>query len=358
MRVFDGTVVLPRASVLIGPTHITSITPECPVPPPGTEVIEGSRRTLLPGLIDGHAHVFPGATREAMRFGVTTVLDMFAEPAVASSLRAHARVDATIADLRTAGIGATAPAGHPWSLVQRGLYRPFPVLHSADRAAEFVAERIAEGSDYIKVFVEDGTTVGRPVPCLSRSCVAAVIAAAHEHGRLAIAHATTYAAARLAIAEGADALGHVIVDQPIADGFADSLAKSGVFVIPTLTALAAVCAARSGALSLHTALENTEKLYGAGVRILAGTDAPNPGAAHGGGLHRELELLVAAGLSATDALAAATRTTADCFGLSDRGRIVVGVPADLVLVDGDPTTSITATTSIAAIWRRGLRLPR
>jgi len=83
----------------------------------------------------------------------------------------------------------------------------------------------------------------------------------------------------------------------------------------------------------QNALDAVRQLSRAGVPILAGTDAPNPGTAHGASLHRELELLVSAGLTPTQALAAATSVPARIFGLKDRGRIAPGLRADLLLVD-------------------------
>ena len=75
-------------------------------------------------------------------------------------------------------------------------------------------------------------------------------------------------------------------------------------------------------------------------------------------MHRELALLVQAGLTNTEALAAATSVPARQFGLTDRGRIAPGLRADLLLVDGDPTTDITATGAIVDVWRRGVRQTR
>lgn len=104
-------------------------------------------------------------------------------------------------------------------------------------------------------------------------------------------------------------------------------------------------------------------MHAAGVPLLAGTDAnngPHGGflALHGASIHRELVLLTLAGLTPVQAIAAATSVPARHFGLSDRGRIASGLRADLVLVEGDPTTDITATRSITDIWRRGTRHPR
>jgi hypothetical protein len=91
----------------------------------------------------------------------------------------------------------------------------------------------------------------------------------------------------------------------------------------------------------------------AGVPVLAGTDAPNPGTVHGASLHRELELLVAAGFTPTSALTAATSRVADAFGLKDRGRVAPGARADLVLVEGDPTVDIRSSRRIVEVWKAG-----
>jgi imidazolonepropionase-like amidohydrolase len=97
----------------------------------------------------------------------------------------------------------------------------------------------------------------------------------------------------------------------------------------------------------------------AGVPILAGTDANDSAGTparvpHGESLHRELELLVDAGLSTLEALLAATALPARYFGLSDRGTTEPGKRADLVLIDGDPLADIRATRSIRRIWCGGI----
>jgi hypothetical protein len=106
------------------------------------------------------------------------------------------------------------------------------------------------------------------------------------------------------------------------------------------------------------ALSAVRALHAAGVPILAGTDAPNPGTTHGASLHEEMAMLVRAGLSPAEALAAATSVPADAFGLSDRGRIAPGLRADLVLVEGDPTREITATRAIRGVWKAGHAVER
>ena len=104
--------------------------------------------------------------------------------------------------------------------------------------------------------------------------------------------------------------------------------------------------------------DNVRRLADAGITLLAGTDAPNPGTVFGASLHRELELLVRCGISPAQALAAATTEPARVFGLTDRGRVAPGQRADLVLVSGNPLADITATRSIERIWRAGTACDR
>jgi imidazolonepropionase-like amidohydrolase len=112
---------------------------------------------------------------------------------------------------------------------------------------------------------------------------------------------------------------------------------------------------------LEDAFASVRALLNAGVDILAGSDVSEPipilgGLAHGASLHHELQLLVAAGMKPIEALRSATSIPARRFGLTDRGRIVSGARADLLLVDGDPITKISDTLSILDIWRCGAKL--
>ena len=94
-------------------------------------------------------------------------------------------------------------------------------------------------------------------------------------------------------------------------------------------------------------------LSAAHAPILAGTDEHNPGTAPGASLHGELEYLVEAGLTPLQALVAATSASASAFHLTDRGRILPGLRADLLLVNGEPTANIKATRDIL-VHNRGM----
>ncbi len=383
VRVFDGERVIPRATVVVRGATIAAVGPDAPMPA-GAEIVDGTGKTLLPGLIDAHTHMVGDALARALVFGVTTELDMFTSPELARAMRAEQAQGPVTgrADLRSAGVLVTVPGGHGTE------YFPIPTLGHDDDPQAFVDARIAEGSDYIKIIYDDGAAYGLHFPTLTRARLAAVIAAAHARDRLAIVHVGSRAEARDAIAAGADGLAHLFDDAPPEPGFGRFVAAHNAFVVPTLTVLESVGGAASGASlavdprlapylrggelsnlrahfphggSAHP-LANADaavrQLAEAGVPILAGTDAPNPGTAHGVSLHRELELLVAAGLTPVAALAAATSVPARVFGLTDRGRVAPGRAADLLLVDGDPTADITRTRAIAAVWKDGVRVER
>ncbi|WP_218938391.1 amidohydrolase family protein [Modestobacter altitudinis] len=382
-KLFDGHRFLPPGCVLVLEGRVAALDSRLTAPA-GVPVVDARGGTVLPGLIDAHVHVFPGALQSALRSGVTTELDMFADPALVGALVQQASCDPSAADLRSAGIGATAPGGHPTRLIAQGLLSPFPTVAGPAQAEAFVAARVAEGSDFLKVILEDGTTTGHAVPTLTADTVEALVAAAHAQDLLVVAHTLTQAHALLAVGAGVDGLAHLFFDEPPSAQFLDAAVRRNVFVVPTLTSLAARSGhSRGRALAedphlgsaldprqrasltldfpvgpgaradLAHAMSAVAQLQRNGLRLLAGTDAPSPGTAHGASLHDELHLLVLAGLSPPAALAAATSAPAAAFGLTDRGGIAPGMRADLVLVQGDPEHDITGTRAIEQVWRAG-----
>ncbi|KOX22521.1 amidohydrolase [Saccharothrix sp. NRRL B-16348] len=361
VRVFDGHRVVPRADVLIDGALIAEPGGRCDVE------VDGRCRTLLPGLIDGHTHAFDGSLAQALAAGVTTELDMFCLPGNLARQRELAASRDDVADLRSAGLLATAPGGHPSQLLASigdelgDAARPFETVADVAAARAFVAARVAEGVDYLKVVIDDGAVHGVDLPVLAPEVVEALVDAAHGHGLKVIAHAITAKEVGIAVDAGVDGLAHVWCDA--GDDLVGWVAQRGVFVVSTLVYFesisgptATVDHAAHG--SFEHAVHAARVLHEAGVPIVAGTDA-NPWAPrHGVAMHRELALLTAAGLTPPEALAAATSVPAVHFGLTDRGRVEPGLRADLLLVDGDPTTDITATASVAAVWRRGVRSAR
>ncbi|HST57708.1 MAG TPA: CIA30 family protein [Longimicrobium sp.] len=378
VRVFDGTRVIPSATVVVRDGMITSVGAAAAIPD-GAEVVDGRGHTLLPGLIDAHTHTFaPGMLEQSLSFGVTTGIDMFTVPELAARWRQEQREGKATAraDLLSAGVLATAPGGHG---TQFGA--PIPTLTSPADAQPWVDARIAEGSDFIKAVMDDGKLYGIRFNTLDEPTLTAIVAAAHARGKLAVVHVATLAATRAAVRAGADGLVHIWMDSVPEPALVAEMARRRMFVIPTLAVSQAVTGASSGGTlirdarlgpmiapeqrtalearfqanggSYAAASESLARLRAAGIRILAGTDAPNPGTIHGGSMHHELELLVAAGLTPVQALQAATSLTAETFGMADRGRIAPGLRADLVLVEGDPTADVTATRALVRVWKQG-----
>lgn len=410
VRVFDGQRLRPASDVLLAGSAVAAVGSHLGVPA-GAEVVDGCGRTLLPGLIDCHVHAGDmRALSQALVFGVTTELDMFSGPELAAARRSLAARRDDVADIRTATQGAT-PAGGMLARFTPGL----PTVSGPQDAAAFVAARVAQGADYLKVYLEDPVWYGSPA--LSAATVVALVAAAHSHGLLAVAHADSAAMARMFIRAGGDALVHVLSGLDLTPAFLAGLRRRPAFVIATLRATAVVSAAHArqtetdqhelathprlgpyldpptravftrpglladartraaagacagGRLDFGAARRSVGALHQAGIPVLAGTDTnyPDPHttnpilnayAGHGITLHHELQLLVQAGLTPAQALAAATSLPAQLFGLTDRGRITPGLRADLLLVDGNPCADITATRNITAIWRNGTRLQR
>lgn len=386
VRVFDGDRVLPNRDVLVQAGKIVRVGVGLTAPSNAT-VIDGSGRTLLPGLIDAHTHAWGSALTTALAFGVTTELDMFGDTGTARAWRAEQREGhaTSRADLLSAGTLVTMKGGHGTEYGSA-----IPTLTSAGGAQAFVDARIAEGSDYIKIVYDNGRTYGLSLPTLSPEMLRATVAAAHARGKLALVHIGDLAGARAAIDAGADGLAHLFVDRDPDAEFGAFVASHKAFVVPTLTVLQSITGVPgAGSLaddprfnafltkqelammkqpfprgaglppvSYPSAEATVKQLRAAHVPILAGTDAGNPGTAHGAALHRELELLVNAGLTPIEALAAATSIPAKIFHLVDRGRIAEGMRADLLLVSGDPTATITATRDIVGVWKQGVAFNR
>jgi imidazolonepropionase-like amidohydrolase len=391
VRIFDGKRVLDKQTVTIKGEKIINVGGPAPA---GAEIVDAKGCTLLPGLIDAHVHTDIDGLHDALLFGVTTELEMNGHWSAKQRKKISERND--IADLRSPGMGITPKRGHPTqymnsssNLLIRFFYR-YPFVSTPDEAVKFVAKQVAKGADYIKIFIEDGSCVGFPgLPVLNDETLIAAVKEAHRFDKMAIAHVTTLEGGKRAIGAGVDGLAHIFFDCQITNEFVSTIASSGAFVIPTLVTISSALGNNASALAtdvrvssrlsrkwldslsrsanvypqgkLEDAFASVMALHKAGVEILAGCDVSEPlpilgGLAHGASLHHELQLLVSAGLTPIEALRAATSVPARRFGLNDRGRIVNGARADLLLVKGDPTTHISDTLSIKAVWRQGVQL--
>lgn len=382
VRVFDGKRVFSKATVVFHNGAITAFGKSVEIPA-SAEVIEGKGKTLLPGLIDAHVHNGNVDTlKPAMMFGVTTEIDLFSDIFATRFLQQQQLLGKykDRPDLYSAGTPATVPGGHGTEYGMR-----IPTLTKPEEADPFVEQRVQEGSFVIKIIIDDGSSYGAHTPTLDEATVKALVAAAHKRGKLAVAHIGTEAEARMAILAGVDGLAHLFAAATVSKDFGRFAAEHKVFVIPTLSVLSSLChtpdnASLASDPRLGPALTEAEmaqlrssfpsqgncaalpkevkQLADAGVPILAGSDVPNPGTAHGVSMHGELALLVKAGLSPVQALQAATSAPAVAFGLRDRGTIAADQFADLLLVNGDPTSDILATRDMVAVWKKGVKVYR
>jgi len=383
-QVFDGETVRTGQSVVVIEDRVHEIT-DTPDRWAHLPLVDGAGATLLPGLIDAHAHTEDvGDLNDALRFGVTTVLDMHTLPAADSILRQAAASRVDVADFRSSGILATAPEGHGTEYGDQ-----IPTVPGPEAAGPFIADRVAGGSDYIKI-VLNGVRVPQGFGTLDAATTAALVEASHAEGLMVVAHIESGEDVRTVVDAGVDGLVHIWRDAGPVPELAGLLAEHGLFVIATIAVPDALTATGGGVLmaqdpriapylsdaqrqdmtpsegllpafpSADGPISAVSSLVEAGVTLLAGSDVAsmNGTTSQGVSLHRELELLVLAGLTPTQALTAATATTADAFQLTDRGRIRTGATADLLLVRGDPTVDVTATRDIVGVWRSGTRVDR
>jgi imidazolonepropionase-like amidohydrolase len=413
-RIFDGEKVLEATMVLIEGEQILSVGGEIPEQ---AVIIDAKGGTLLPGLIDAHVHTSVEGLRDALKFGVTTELEMMGGY-TKNGRETQLKGMEDIADVRSAGMGVTPPGGHPDELMPGDGEIPdfvlkelekmseedrnamlaahahdhgeAPSLANRDEALAFVSEQVKDGADYIKIMIEEGTVLAAPgLPVLSKDILSAAVEEAHRHDKIVIAHVLTAESSRQAIEIGVDGLAHLFIDRPAyTPDLVNMIAEAGAFVTPCLVLNSSIIGKSAADLakdprvssklstewidtlnaSFHTypqgSMEdnymNIMDLHRAGVDILVGTDVSVPvptlgGLAHGASVHHEMQLLVEAGFTPVEALQSATSKTARRFSLDDRGRIVQGARADLVLVDGDPTVQISDTLSIREVWQLGVR---
>jgi imidazolonepropionase-like amidohydrolase len=366
VRVFDGRELGEPAAVTIDGAMISAVEPAGgPVRP---EAVDGGGGALLPGLIDTHVHADKVSQLEtSASWGITTMLDMGnRDPASQAKLTSRPGLPAL---LRACG-----PANAPGSVfvTKMGFSASTTVSGPAD-AARFVADRVAEGADYIKILVED-PKIPR-TRALSAETVAAIAAAAKAAGLTTVAHIVSADTLRTALLAGVDVVTHAALSADLDGEFDRLLAGRPAVLIPTLTMMDGVVRAIGGKLFMRLiapvmpiarmryahAVATVSTFRRAGMVILAGTDANDDLTApcqvpHGESLHEELGRLVGAGLTPAEALRAATTLTAGVFGLTDRGAVVPGRRADLLLVDGDPVTDIAATRAIRGVWIAGNRV--
>jgi imidazolonepropionase-like amidohydrolase len=401
-RLFDGTgaPVHESAAVLVQDGRIAAVGSGSDGVPEGARVVQLGGRTLLPGLIDAHAHVKverptpdPGAEPllpaadahflaadlvRALRQGITTVRDVGSYGDLVFEARQGMRYGAFRGPrLLSCGriVSATAPGGRFFD----GMYRE---ADGDDDVRRAVREQLRRGADFIKVMTTGARSVELedPDPAqLTRSEIATLVEEAHRQGYRVAAHAEGIAGTEIAIEAGIDTIEHGMYLGQRPD-LLDRMAASGQVLVPTLSCfygvaglehavgMGAGATADTGATGAgrarhpaptwspllvelaHYNLQQADRTlraaHAAGVRIAAGHDwHPFWNTAI------ELRRMIAHGLTSAEVLVAATAGSAYALGLADRvGTVTPGKLADLLVVDGDPLASPELLSDRDRIW--------
>jgi imidazolonepropionase-like amidohydrolase len=378
---FDGTGAAPRAEplVVVEGDRIRSVDFGVP-PPPDAAVVDLGPVTLLPGLIDTHVHLAFDASddpvahlaqrsddevlstmrragRTALVGGVTTVRDLGDRSYLSLGLRGAAEMPT----LLTAGPPITTSAGHCHFL--GGAARPGP---AGVRAA--VQERIDRGVDVIKIMASGGQLTpgsGQHRPQFSVEELQVAVEEAHRHGLRISAHAHATQGIINALAARVDGIEHASfwsedgVDEPgdVIDQLAERRiavgATVGLVPVPGITPPPALLK------RMPMIIANLRRMMAAGVVIVAATDAGIAPTKPHDVVRAAVPQLVDFGMSPLHVLRTVTSLAAEVCGLGDRkGRIAPGFDADLLAVDGDPTTDPAAIHRITAVYHLGVAVDR
>lgn len=413
VRLVDGQGGAPveDAAIVVTDGRIVSAGRDVDIPA-GARRVDHGGRTVIPGLISAHSHVGQvggiemGAknyTREIItaelaqfgRLGVTTVVALGNNGPLFSELRAEAHEGKLEgADLFGVMQGIGVPNGAPpqasLKVAPNQLFRP----DTAEEARNAIDRMAAADTDLVKLWLDN---FGGLLPVKMKSEVyLAVIEQSKKHGLRVAAHVHDLVDAEAIVEAGAEIIAHGIRDRPVPETLIAKMKERGVWYVATLalddatfiwaeapswTETPFVRVALSPELiaqiddpawrekvlgeprtaaarrSLAMNLENLKTLHDAGVKIGFGTDSgATPLRVPGIAEHRELALMVQAGLSPMEALTIATRNSAELLGLDDRGTIEAGKRADFLVLDGDPTADIAATRRIVEVWTAGRRM--
>jgi len=383
-RVFDGTATHSGWTVLVEGDRITAAGPNL-ASPVGARTIDLPNATLLPGMIEGHSHLFLHPYNE-------TLWDdqVLHEPLALRTARAVVQVERTLdagftteRDLGTEGAGfadvglkqaidkGIVPGPRllvaTKAIVARGAYGPkgyepgVPVPQGAqevagiDETIRAVRDQVAAGADLIKFYADYHWGKGEPSrPTLSQAELDAGVAAAHDAGRMVAVHATTPEGMMRAIRAGADTIEHGYGGT---EAVFKAMAAKGIALCPTLGASEAYARYFQNWNGQEPAPESVQEnrrsfrlAIKAGVPICMGGDV---GVFTHGENWREMEAMQHAGMPAAQVVAAATSGNARILHLTDRGAIKPGLLADLVAVEGDPTRDVAAVRNVRLVVKGG-----
>jgi imidazolonepropionase-like amidohydrolase len=409
-RLIDGTgrPVIENSVLVIEGDHVVAAGKSGAVSIPKDAAVQDvSGKTIMPALINLHGHLglsSNGADSAAghytqenvvkqlnkyLSYGIGTVASFGQDEDPIYSVR-DAQHAGTVGGARvyTAGHGFLEYTGKSYPNDSR--YRP----QTADEARADVRELAAHHPDYIKMWVDDG--LGRGTK-MQPAVYQAIIDEGHKQHIRVFAHEFYLGDAKSLLAAGLDGFAHSIRDQPVDDDLIKTMKAKGVFLIPTLVRDEVLFAyadnlpwlndpfflagLEPGALAIIRSPENIEKgskdpdiakyraglqmakknlktLSDAGVKVAFGTDSGIPTRFPGYFEHRELQLMVEAGLTPMQAIVAATATNAEILGGAKQfGTLQAGRRADFMVLDANPLDDIHNTEKLSAVWQAGKTVP-
>jgi len=408
-QLWDGTGAPPvqDSVVVIKEDRIDAIGPRGSVTvPANARTVDAKGKTIIPGLINMHGHV--GMTKglkqgkenytkdnilaqlkQYARYGVTTVMSLGTDFEPMFELRGPATAgESPRATVFTAGRGFTGKGGYPAVLPgNAGL----PVeVDTVDEVKAHIQELAQQRVDMVKIWVDDHWghyTKIRP------ELYKAIIEEAHKNNLRVMAHLFYLGDAKSLVGAGLDGMAHSVRDREVDDALIKTLKEKNSFAVATLTREEStfIYAEPPAFLDdpffsrwadpeviktlkdpawgkkvkadpdfpkyagqLKMGQKNLKKLFDGGVKVAFGTDTGPPARFQGFFEHRELELMVQAGLTAAQVLQTATLNAAQCLRVEkDYGTLEKGKRADLIVLDADPLENILNTRKINQVWIGG-----
>lgn len=399
-----------RATVIVRGERIEAVTSADTKPPAGARIINAEGLTLLPGLFDLHTHLpyasgggvtgdWPKNLKAYLYCGVTSVVDFGTYPETFEPMRRLIKSGVIVGPRLSLAARMTTPGGHG---AEGGRGDFFSLEVSTAREARAAVRRVLPYQpDVIKVFTDGWRYGAAPdMTSMNEDTLAALVDEAHKNGLEVLTHTVSLDKAKIAARAKVDVIAHGIGDKDADEELFSLMKTSGTTYAPTL----AVYEPRARDILtplLDTVLEpavkaginpplvppqnpplkpaggsaengdaprvrrwatlqrNTAALRRAGVSFGTGTDAGVTGTHHGWATLRELQLLVAGGLTPLEALTAATGNAAKAIKVdSERGTIAPGKLADFLLIAGEPHKNIADIEKIKHLFLGGRELDR
>lgn len=386
-RVFDGEQMQTGWVVLVKNDKIEQAGPLNFKLPAGTQTIELLGTTLLPGLIEGHSHLFlhpynetswddqvlkeswaertaraVNHARATLFAGFTTVRDLGTEGAMYHDAGLKKAIEKGVVPgprmiVATRAIVAQGAYGPKSESPETDLPQGAEEVSGPDEVARAVRSQIAHGADLIKVYADFryGPS-GETLPTFTEEELKLITAITNNSGRPVVAHAASPEGIRRAVMAGVSTIEHG--DEGTLEVFA-LMKEKEVALCPTLAAGDAVMQYRGWKKGvepeperIRAKRESFRLALQAGVKICMGGDV---GVFTHGDNAREMEMMADYGMKPIDVLRSATSINADVFGYGNKiGRVRSGLFADLIAVEGDPSSRISSIRKIRLVMKGGV----